>query len=373
MTGSIRKRGDQWYYSFELAKVNGKRKRIERVGGATKREAEKALRAALMDLDATGHYHEPSDLSFSDYLDQWMRDYVKINLKYNTQLSYQKIIENHLRPALGFYKLKNLSPHQLQEFINSKKIAGYKKSTAALILNVLSRALKYAVQPCGFLKTDPSQYVKLPKFNNYHDEIKTLTNEQFQALLAAFPRGTKFHFPLLLGYYTGMRIGECLALTWEHINFIDKTIKIRQTMIDKKDHLIPEIPKTKASIRDILYGKTLETILKDHKKWQKENQLRYGKAYKINQYVCTDSYGNNVNFNHIRYLSIYCKKKLGFKFNFHMLRHTHATLLIANGADLKDVSRRLGHANLATTADIYAHVTKQMQNKTVSILENLSS
>lgn len=373
MTGSIRKRGDKWYYSFELAKVNGKRKRIERVGGKTKRDAEKALRTALMELDTTGRYHELSELSFSDYLDQWMRDYVKINLKYNTQLSYNKIIENHLRPALGFYKLKNLSPHQLQEFINSKKLAGYKKSTTALIFNVLSRALKYAVQPCGFLKTDPSQYVKLPKYNELHDEIKILTPDQFQTLLSAFPRGTNYHFILLLGYHTGMRVGECLALTWEHIDFAKKTIKIRQTMIDKKKILVPEFPKTKASIRDIPFGKTLENILKDHKKWQKENQLRYGTSYIFNHFLCTDSYGKNINFNQIRSLSIYCERNLGFKFNFHMLRHMHATLLIANGADLKDVSRRLGHANLATTADIYAHVTKQMQDKTVSILENISS
>ena len=107
--GSIRKRGKKWYYSFELAPVDGKRKRIERVAGTTKKSAEKALQQALYELDATGLFLDASDISFADYLDLWLEQY-GINVAYNTKKTYKKNIEMHLKPTLGSYKLPHIQP-----------------------------------------------------------------------------------------------------------------------------------------------------------------------------------------------------------------------------------------------------------------------
>ena len=106
MAGHIRKRGNKWYYSFEASSVDGKRKRIERVGGRTKKEAEAALRKALQEYENAGLHFEPSEISVADYMDYWFKNYVMVNCKYNTQSAYEIIIRNHIKPAFGIYKLK---------------------------------------------------------------------------------------------------------------------------------------------------------------------------------------------------------------------------------------------------------------------------
>lgn len=377
-TGHIRKRGKKWYYSFELSAVDGKRKRVERVGGLTKKEAEKALRRALYELDATGSYNDPSALSFADYLDRWLRRY-EINLSYNTRKTYRKNIETHIKPALGAYKLKHIHPDLLQDFINSKKLAGYKKSTVAQILAVLSVALSCAVQPLQYLKSDPSQYVKLPKFDlvireDIRRKIKTLDGGELRALQQAFAE-TPFYLPIVLGYLTGMRVGECLALAWPRVDFETGVIKIRETLLDTRRGEARRTgpPKSKTSVRDIPFGPALAALLRVQQAAQAENRRKCGAFYIDSDIVCTKENGAPLTHNDIRYLSVLCRKKLRLAFNYHMLRHTHATMLLENGADMLDVSQRLGHKNLSTTTDIYAHVRPKMQNKTVSILEQIAA
>lgn len=375
--GHIRKRGNKWYYSFELSTVNGNRKRIERVGGASKKEAEKALRKALYELDTSGIHYDPSEISVSDFLDQWFERY-GINLSYNTKKTYLKNIEKHIKPVLGSYKLKHLQPDMLQDFINAKKIAGYKKSTVAQILAVLSISLSYAVQPLQYIKNDPSQYVKLPKFSavineDINKKVKTFENIEFNIFKEGF-KDTAFFIPLMIGYFTGARVGECLALEWPRIDLENNIIKIRETLLDTKkgEDRRTGPPKSKTSVRDIPFGSTLHKILKTYKLQQTANKLKYGQFYIKSNIVCTKTNGEPLTHNDMRYLTILCQNRFGLHFNFHMLRHTHATMLLENGADLLDVSQRLGHKNLSTTTDTYAHVRPKMQNKTIGILEQIA-
>ena len=116
MAGAVRKRGEKWYYSYEVGQVRGKRKRIERVGGKTKKEAEASLRKALEALESGGVIND-SNISFSDFLDLYFTDYVLIHCKYNTQLSFKNTI-NNFKKHLGKYKLINVTPAMCQNFIN---------------------------------------------------------------------------------------------------------------------------------------------------------------------------------------------------------------------------------------------------------------
>ena len=185
MEGSIRKRGNKWYYSFDAGYADGKRKRIERVGGRTKKEAETALRLALSEYENAGLYFEPSSISVSDYLDYWFENYVKVNCKYNTQENYGLIIKNHLKPQLGIYRLKSLTPAILQQFVNDKYLTGLSKNHLSNIMAVLSSSLNYAVHPYAFIKNSPMQYVRYPKFEHTRAETnhRIISPEEVQTII----------------------------------------------------------------------------------------------------------------------------------------------------------------------------------------------
>ena len=138
MQGGVRKKGDTWYYYFDLAKVDGKRKKIERKGGSTKKEALTALRNAIAEYENAGTLKSDNDISYSDYLDYWMNNYVKIQCKRTTEALYKRYIEQHIKPILGLYKLKTLNPSILQDFLNKKSINGFSKNTVSSFYGLLS-------------------------------------------------------------------------------------------------------------------------------------------------------------------------------------------------------------------------------------------
>ena len=104
---------------------------------------------------------------------------------------------------------------------------------------------------------------------------------------------------------------------------------------------------------------------------KQKNKLKYGLHYIDNNFVCTKESGELVTCDSLKYLSRIVNYELGINFNFHSLRHTHATMLLEGGANIKDIQQRLGHSKLSTTMDTYSHVTTKMKNDTVSILEKI--
>lgn len=228
MKGGVRKRSNKWYYYFDLGIVEGKRKKVERVGGSTKKEAEKALREALNEYENSGIVFEESNISLSDYLDFWFKEYVLLNCKYNTQESYRINIEKHIKPKLGVYKVKALTPAILQNFINKKYKEDYSQSTLQVLKAILHRSLKSAVYPYKHIRENPMQYVSIPKTKTKTEtkKVKTITLEEFNQTLNIFPQDSFQRIVLLIGFYTGMRRGEIIALTWDDIDLDNKTITV---------------------------------------------------------------------------------------------------------------------------------------------------
>lgn len=407
MEGHVRKRGNKWYYSFEASTIEGKRKRIERVGGRTKKEAEGTLRIAISEYNNAGLYFEPNEMSVSDYMDYWFENDVKVNCRYNTQVGYLLIIKNHIKPSLGIYKLKSLTPAILQEFVNNKFLSGYAKNHLINITAVLSGSLKYAVHPCKFIKENPMQYVRYPKYEQSKNDLnhKIISVDSFKKMLDRFPIRTNFYIMLMIGYYTGFRIGETTALVDEDfiLQIINKKIKatleVNKLLYKRGKSWYFGEPKTKSSNRIIKIGETLINALKAHKKWQAENRLKYGTHY-IQQYeveeiqgkeklrriyslplsidpgvmkpinlICTKENGEMLTPDSFKYAAKVIHYELGIEFNYHSLRHTHATTLIENGAKHKDVQERLGHANIETTLGTYTHSTEKMSEESVEIFE----
>ena len=418
---NVEKRGEYWQYRFEVAPVDGKRKRFSKSGFKTKKDALVAGNKALAEYNESGQTFKPSEISMADYLDYWLDTYGKMNLKYNTQLAYLSTIENHLKPAFGQYRIKAMNPATIQEFVNALKLKGLTKNSCVNILGCLSASLQYAVEPLQYIQYNPCDNVRMPKFEEGKKEDKRviLTPEQFDTIIERFPSDSNFYLPLMIGYYTGVRIAECFGLTWDDVDFENRTITINKAILkrnfgnevrqivklkgkkEEKSAWYFGTTKTLSSNRTIKFGETLYQALKEARKKQLANRLLYGECYtKIYKKPERDEKGNNI----FRLLEVesavpcpledvelicirengqlispdsmkYCNRvihyELGMKFNYHSLRHTHATLLIENGANVKAVQERLGHQCIETTLSTYVHNTDEMVNASVDIFENV--
>lgn len=329
---------------------------------------------------------DETNMSLSNYLDFWYKEYVLLNCKYNTQVNYRNLIKNHIELELGKYKLKSINPAIIQEFLNNKtketytqngEERRYTRGNLKAIYGVLNSALKSAVYPYKLIKENPAQYTNIPKNiidTKKDSENKTITLDEFNKILEIYPKNTNIYIPLLIGFHTGMRKGEILGLCWDNIDLDNNIIKVRKNLIKRKvSEFELTSPKTKTSIRDIRIGDTLSKVLKEEKLNQKKQKIKLGKWYTETEYdwVCRKKDGSFVNHNNIDACVRTINKKLNLDFNFHCLRHTHATLLLENGANIKYIQQRLGHSQLSTTMDTYSHVTSKMESETIDILENL--
>ena len=418
MALNITKRGSLWQYRFEVAKIDGKRKQISKSGFKTKREATEAGTKALAEYNNSGVVIAPSDVSVADYLDYWLDTYGKMNFKYNTQLSYLYIIENHLKPNLGIYRLKTLSSAAIQEYANALRLRGLSRSSCINILTTLSGALNYAVEPLHYLQHNPCDSVKYPKFTEKKESKRfIITPEQFQEIIERFPPDSPFYVPLMIGYYTGFRVSEVFGLTWDDIDMEKRTISVNQIMVKRnfgvdvrqalkkkgkkedKSAWYFGTPKTPSSKRTINFGETLYKALRLAKLKQKEHEWTYGEYYTCiykkpekdekgdtiyrlieiekavpctlerAKMVCVKESGQLLSIDSMKYPSRVIHHELKINFNFHSLRHTHATILIENGANIKSVQERLGHKDIETTLNTYVHNTDIMKNESVDIFE----
>lgn len=383
-----------WEYRFEGAKVNGKRKLISKSGFRTKKEAEEAGTKALAEYLGGGQPSKPSEISLSDYLDLWIEQYVEVNLRPKTQASYQGIINNHIKPAIGHYKLVSLNPGLLQDFANKLKNKGYSRRHIVNILSTITNALNYAIEPLQYIKHNPMKHVKTPKVERAPRQRIVLSPENWERIISRFPFGNKYHIPLIIGYHTGLRISEVFALTWNDIDFDKKEITVNKQIVKIKPDEGKALwcfgpPKTGASIRTVKIGNTLLKILRAEKTRQNENRLRYGEYYTFYarehagesiynivsnnagdvKLLCVDESGQFVTTDSFKYCSRVIHHELKIEFDFHSLRHTHATILVENGADIKNVQARLGHEKIQTTLQTYVHNTEEMAERSVDIFE----
>lgn len=418
---SVRKRGNVYQYQFDVAPVNGKRKRITKSGFRTKAEAEKEGLKAYNEYNNTGHSFTPQTMSYSDYLDYWMKEHCHVNLKYHTIQAYENIIKNHIKPRVGYYRLSQITTATLQEFINNTYLEySFSKNFMKNILKVLKTSLNYATNVVSFIKENPALKVKLPRYDiPDSDPAHIFTKEEINMILNRFQKNHAFFYAVLTAYYTGLRVSEVYGLTWDDIDFENKTISVNKNIVEKNHkgsthgrHLSGNATsvwyfgtcKTKSSYRTIRIGDTLLNALKEYKKEQEENRIEYGDTYMkhyakevINQYTkkpetkIINAYAElevalpEVNLVFVKKNGVFegtatakypfkvIHYELGINCRFHDFRDTHATKLIEEGVDVKAVSKRLGHSTIRTTYDIYVRVTEKMKDDAVDKFEKIAA
>lgn len=181
---------------------------------------------------------------------------------------------------------------------------------------------------------------------------------------------------VLIALSTGMRLGEVFGLKWTDVNFDAKTISIQRALVSSNTQgMIFQAPKTKVSKRQILVSAHL---IKELEKYQEKQtfyaELLGNKFSNQHHLVFSNTWGNPVdtsNFTSRYFKKMLAQSKLDESFSFHDLRHTHATLLLRQGVNIKVISERLGHSTVTMTLDTYSHLLPDMQQTAVVALENI--
>ena len=415
-----------WEYRFEAAKIDGKRKHISKAGFRTKKEAEVAGAKALAEYDNAGLKFEPTEISVADYLEYWLNNYCKMNVADSTMVAYTNIIKNHFIPRIGHYKLKAVSTLVLQEMVNDIYVnRGFTKSFMKNILKVMKGSFKYAKVTAKLITYNPADDVVLPNMasDSEAEEIIILTKDNVNTILDRFKDSPATYYAILTAYYTGFRVSEVYGLTWDCIDFENKKITINKIAkkIEKEGKTSDGgvargirgkattrwyfgTCKTASSYRTVDVGDTLLNALKEYKEWQDKNEEAYAELY-TKHYLKPETTATNRKVQRIismcdmdveiplerthpvfikengeyrgsdtiKYASKVINYELGIQFNFHALRHTHATMLIEAGVPVKAVSDRLGHGNVRTTLETYVHVTDRMRSEAVDKFEEMGN
>lgn len=291
-------------------------------------------------------------MKLNEWLDTWLNKYLKTTIKLRTYLKYNDIINKHINPILGEYELDDLNGNILQEFVlyklnNGNLITNEKlaDNSVITIVSLLKQALRQALF-LGISNTEYTAHIKIPMAKE--KEIMVFNRLEQQKLESYCLNSKPNYIGIIICLYTGIRLGELLALTWNDIDFDNKLLKVNKTVYtitkNGKNEAYIDRPKTKQSNRIIPLPKQIINLLKRKKK---ESISNYIISTKNGGIVQNRSYQKS-------FKSILNRCEIAYK-NFHSLRHTFATRALELGMDVKTLSEILGHKNSSITLNRYSH------------------
>ena len=326
-----------------------------------KRKAEAELARIRAEFEPPKEVGDPSsDMLFADYLLEWL-EIAKGRLAVATYSSYAAMINKPIGP---YFRQRNLTLRELEarhlQMFYSEMLRKVKPNTVIHYHAIIHSALKYAVKT-DMLVQNVADKVDRPKKNSFQPVF--LSAEEMQKMFEAL-RGTKLELPVLVAAFYGFRRGEVLGLKWDAIDFERGTISVIRTVTTitldgKQTEIEQQSAKTKSSLRTLpLIGSFREYFLQV-KEAQELNKQVCGNCYnhEYDGFVFVDELGERMRANYLtsafpKFLESHGLRRM----RFHDLRHSCASLLLANGVPLKHIQEWLGHSDFTTTANIYAHL-----------------
>ena len=368
MRGHITKRSkDTYSIVLDLGRdpSTGKRRQQWVTVKGTKKETERKLAQLQHQID-TGDYVKPTNLTLSEHLRDWLRDYAVTAVRPRTYEGYAMIVEKHLIPGLGHIALSQLQPAQIQKYyakaLKDGRYDGKGGLSARTVKHhhrVLSEALVYAVR-MNRVARNVAQAVIAPK--PIRKEMKTLDEAGVDALLGA-AKVTPYYSLIHLAVYTGLRRSELLGLRWKDVDLYLATLSVTQVMHKLQGGRVVFMePKTAYSRRQVALTPDSAINLRGHRDQQEQERSAIGLAIDGDSLVFSRMDGTPLPPITVNHAFGSMKRKAGLSgIRLHDLRHTHATLLMKQGVNPKIVQERLGHSSIAVTMDIYSHVMPGLQ------------
>lgn len=345
--------------------------------------------AQQMELDFTDQYKKNQasgvSMKLSEVWDWFSKYYAPNYLRESTQETMRNIVEAKILPEIGHIKLGDFSPNRITAFLYDvaiykdkdgkpiKPTKYYKDSYTQLIFSKLHTLFDIAVKQ-GWIKDNPCTNAIKPK-RNKTQKLPPFEIDQIKDLLKRSENFDTYNAVIHFQLYTGMRIGETLALTWDDIDFEKRTININKTINYVKGEFKIGPPKTDNSYRILGMNNTVYSLLQQIKEEQDKMKKALKDVWQDLNLVFTQDTGGYIQKANINNRLSSLKKGTNYEYiTVHSLRHANATLLLMNGVDLKIVSAHLGHNDIQTTANVYIDVLKSQQQVVAQLIEfNLES
>ena len=391
MAGSIEKRGKNSYRltvseGFDL---NGKAMIHRKTVHGTKKDAEVELAKFVTEVQ-NGLVIDGKSLKFSEFTEIWKRDYGSKELAPSTYKRYCRMLETRLLPYFGHFYINKIKPTDIMKFYdllekdtqlvrkkgnNGSKTKKPLSGKTILEHHRLLRAMLHKAVYWQLIVANPAERVqppkaRKPKRKSYDDEQTKMLLENLELLPS---EDTKYKVAIILTVFTGVRLGELMGLEWTDVDFKNGIISINRSSQYLSDMgVFTKVPKTESSIREIAIPEFIIFLLEDYKLWYEEQKSIYGELWTNSDRLFVQADGKPMHPSTISKWFVKYVGQIGLPvINFHGLRHTNASLLVAQNIDIAVISARLGHAQISTTLDFYVHPLLSHNRKAGYALENL--
>lgn len=370
------KKNNEKCYMFKvycgIDPLTGKEQYTTRRGFKTKKEADLALARIKLEINR-GEFKKRQVETYADIYELWINHYEN-TVEESTFIKTTGIFRNHILPALGAYKIDKMNVDVCQRHVDewASKLKKYR-----MVKAYASKVVDFAIKR-GYIKSNPFSLVEMPKklkrvSIDDEEPENFYTKEQLIEFLRCMEQENNFKAYVLfrLLSYSGMRKGEALALTWKDIDFKKNEIRINKAISRGKNNKL-YVKTTKTGIaRTIKIDSVTIALLTKWKKQQREEYLTLGfNTSQPKQLVFSNEQNNFLQPTKTRKWLEYLLTKYNLpKITTHGFRHTHCSLLFEAGLSIKEVQDRLGHSDVQTTLNIYAHVSEHVKDEAINKLE----